>query len=96
MKRVILLILALLLLGDLAVDGQLGKAKFVDSQSSAKTCLNSSQVDGSGKFDSRDALPSQAGKIPRLLQFQAVMSLVPPALKIISFTSIGSSGGIPL
>lgn len=95
MKRVFLLILALLLVSNLA-DCWLGKAKFVDSQSSEKTSLTSPLFDCSEKVDSRDTLSSQAGEISRLLQFQAVIYLFEPALKIIICTRTGSSGGIPL
>jgi hypothetical protein len=96
MKGGILLILVLLLLCDLAEDSWLVKVKFVDSQSSAETSLSSPLMDCSEKVSSRDALPSQAGKIPCLLQFQELISLIKPALNIIINTHTGSSGGIPL
>jgi hypothetical protein len=95
MKRGILLILALLLILDLAEDGCLGKAKLVDSQSSAETSLSSSLLDCSGKVDPADAPPSQGGEISCLKQCQAVIPLVQSALKIIIYNHTGSSGGIP-
>jgi hypothetical protein len=96
MKRVVLLILALLLLSDLAEDGCLGKATFVALQSSAKTSLTSPLHNCSGKVDSPYSLPSQGGEISRLLLCQPVTFLVQPALKIVIYTHTGSSGGIPL
>lgn len=95
MKRLLLLILVLLLVIDLA-DGCLGKATFVAPDSAAKTSLTSPLDDCSGKVDSPYTLPSQGGEISRLLQFQPVMPLVQPALKINICNHTGSSGGIPL
>jgi hypothetical protein len=96
MKRVVLLILALLLLSDLAEDGSLGKATFVAPQSSAKTSLTSPLHECSGKVDSHCTLPSDGGEISRLVLCHPVTFLVQPALKIIIYNHTGSSGGIPL
>jgi hypothetical protein len=96
MKRVVLLILALLLLSDLAEDGCLGKATFVAPQSSDKTSLSSPLHDCSGKVDSGDILPSGGKKTPRLTPFLPDVLLVQPTLKIILVCNNGSSGGIPL
>lgn len=96
MKRVVLLILALLLLSDLAEDGCLGKATFVAPQSSAKTSLTSPLHDCPGKVDSPYTLPSQGGEISRLRQFQRITPLAQPAIKIITYNHAGGSGGIPL
>jgi hypothetical protein len=96
MKRVVLLILALLLLSDLAEDGCLGKATFVAPQSDAETSFTSSLHNCSGKVDSRCTLPSDGGEMSRVTQCQPVTLLVQPALKIVIYNNTGSSGGIPL
>jgi hypothetical protein len=95
MKRLVLLILVLLLVIDLA-DGCLGKAMFVAPDSATNSSLTSSLDDCSGKIDFPYILPSQAGEISHLLQFQPVMPVVQPALKIIISNHTGSSGGMPL
>ncbi len=95
MKRVILLILVLLLI-DLAEDGQFGKATFVAPQSDAKTSTVSPLVDCSGKVDSRNTMPADGWEICRLLQCQPGTLPVQPALRIIIYNHTGSSGGIPL
>ena len=97
MKRIVLLILALLLLLDLAEDGCLGKASFVPSHSSAETSVTSPHCYDSGKVDSRSALPSpDYGEMSGLRQLQPVTLRIHPALKIIDYCNTGSSGGIPL
>jgi hypothetical protein len=96
MKRGVLLILALLLLLDLADDGYLGKAKFVPPYSTAKTSLTSAPQYDTGKIDSSGSLPSPDWRDmsgPRHLQ--PVMPLVQLARKIITPCNNGSSGGIP-
>lgn len=95
-KRVILLILALLLLSDLAEDCCLGKATVVPPHSSAKTSLSSPLRNCSGKVDSHHTLSSDGGEISRLLQFKPVMLLAYSSLKIIIHNHTGSSGGVPL
>ena len=96
MKRVVMLILALLLVFNLAEDGCLSKATFVAPHSSAKTSLISPLFECSGKVNSRYTQPSDGGEISRLLQFQPVTFMVQPTFKIIVCCNTGSSGGIPL
>jgi hypothetical protein len=96
MKRVIWLLLALLLLSDLAEDGCLGKATFLPPQSSAKTSVTSPLHDCSGKVDTCYPLPSDGGEISRLTQCQPVTFLIQSALKMVIPTNKGGSGGIPL
>jgi hypothetical protein len=96
MKRIVLLILALLLLSDLAEDGCLGKAKYVTPSSSAKTIDISHLHSDSGKVDNHYTLPSAGGEICPPMEFQPVTLAVQPALKIIIPNHNGSSGGIPL
>jgi hypothetical protein len=58
MKRMVLLILALLLMMDLADDGCLGKPKIVPAPSPAKTSITSSIHLGSNHIDFWLELPS--------------------------------------
>ncbi len=96
MKRGILLIVALLLVLDLAEDGYLGRAKFVPPHSSAKTSLTSSPQFDSAKIDSSDLPPSQNwAKIPCPRQVQPVMQPAQQSLKITTYCNNGSSGGMP-
>ncbi len=95
MKRAVLLLLVLLMI-DLAEDGQFGKATFVAPQSDAETLLVSSLVDYSGEVDSSNALPEKGCKINRLLQGVPVTIPVQPILRIIIYNHTNSSGGIPL
>jgi hypothetical protein len=96
MKRVVLLILALVLLSDMAEDGCLGKAKFVGPASSAKTSHTSSLKDCTGRVDSLHSLQSPDGDLAPPRQLQQVTLELHPALKIVVVTHSGSSGGIPL
>jgi hypothetical protein len=97
MKRLVLLILAIMLMTDLAEDGYLGKVKLVAPTSSAKTFLKISPLlTCSGKIYAFDTLLSDRGEISRLMQFKPLTHLFQPALKIIIYNHTGSSGGIPL
>ncbi len=96
MKRVALLILALLLLADLAEDGCLGKANFNLPKSTATTSLASSDQPDSGKTDFRHKL-AWAGVpgIPRQIDYQSETLIgVPLTLQIILRSHFSSSGGL--
>ena len=97
MKRVILLIFALLLMFDLADDGCFGKASYIPPLSSAKASVTSPYHSGSGNLDSRHVLalpdlrgPSSQGR------WLVVTYRVRQTLKISDYCYTGSSGGIPL
>ena len=97
MKRGVLLILAVLLLIDLADDGCLGKAKFLPPHSSTKISLTFPLDCDSESVDTTYAPPaSNRWEICGRKQFQAVLIGVQTTLKIITFCNNGSSGGIPL
>ena len=97
MRRTVLLILALLLMFDLAEDGCLGKAKFDLPHPSAKTSVTSSHHFDSGQVDFRHELASaDLPGIPRHADTQPVTLGVQPTLQIIYSCHLSSSGGIPL
>jgi hypothetical protein len=96
MKRAIPLIIALLLIFDLADDGCLGKAKFVAPQHAAQYSVASSSHN-SGKADSQIALPPEhlRDNPEQFLSYAASVE-VDHYHKISFFPFHGSSGGIPL
>jgi hypothetical protein len=97
MKRSLLLILALLLLMDLAEDGFLGKVNFYVPNPSAKTSIPASPQPDSGKTDFRHELASaDLPGNPRQGDAQPVTLRVPTTLQIIHCYHLSSSGGIPL
>ena len=97
MRRMVLLILALLLMFDLAEDGCLGKAKFDLPYPSAKTSVTSPHHFDSGQVDFLHELASaDLGGSPRHADTQAVTPCVQPTFKIIQCYYLSSSGGIPL
>jgi hypothetical protein len=98
MKRMILLILALLLIMDLAEDGYLGKVKFCLPHPSAKTSINSSNDHpGSGQteFHPELASPDFPGP-PNTVNVRPSTLHLPPILQIMFCCHLSSSGGIPL
>jgi hypothetical protein len=97
MKHIVLLILALMLLIDLAEDGCLGKANFYLPSSSAKSSITSFYHSDHQNFPSSSGLPS-ADWWEANVQWP-VRSVTPGlqlALKIIACCNMGSAGGIPL
>jgi hypothetical protein len=97
MKLSLLLILALLLLIDLAEDGFLGKVNFYVPNTSAKTSIPSSPQPDSGKTDFQHELAS--ADLPGSTLYgdaQPVTFRLPPTLQIIHYYHLSSSGGIPL
>ena len=96
-KHTLLLILALLLVADLAEDGFLGKATFELPHASAKISVCAPHHDSPGQDDCRQEFtPANLWKPPSQANYQAVGVRVQPSLKIIDFHNTGSSGGIPL
>jgi hypothetical protein len=98
MKRFALLILALLLIMDLAEDGYLGKVKFCLPHSSAKTSVTSSHHHpDSGQIDFRHELgpPDFPGR-PHPANVRPLTLHLPPTLQIMNCCHLTSSGGIPL
>jgi hypothetical protein len=97
MKRMVLLILALLLLMDLAEDGCLGKAKVYLPHPSAKTTVTSSHHPGSVKTYFRHELAStDLPGSPRHGYARSVNLHFPPTLQIMHCCHLSSSGGNPL
>jgi hypothetical protein len=98
MKRMVLLILAVILLMDLAQDGCLGKITFCLPHSSAKTSVTSSHKHpGSSQGDFQHELA--ATNVPSSFHSGAAHSVtlyVPPTLQIMHCCHLSSSGGIPL
>jgi hypothetical protein len=98
MKRLVLLILAMLLLVDMAEDGYLGKVKFCLPNPPAKTTITSSHHNPcSGQSFSQHelALPKLPGSLP-YGEALPVSLHVPPTLQIMHCCHLSSSGGIPL
>jgi hypothetical protein len=97
MRRMVLLILALLLMFDLAEDGCLGKATFDLPHHSAKTSVTSFHHFDSGQVDFRhEPASADLPGIPRHADTQPVNLRVQPSLQIIYCCYLSSSGGIPL
>jgi hypothetical protein len=96
MKRLVLLLFALLLVVDLAEDGRLGKARFVAPHSSVKVSV-ASPHGGTVTLDSLDKPPpGTALGIPRHPLSQIGIPVVHHYLKHLDSCNTGSSGGIPL
>ena len=97
MKRLILILFAVLLVFDLADDGSFGNSKLCSPSSSVEISTPTSKFEGSCKIDFRPEvaatnLPgpfSQANSLPRNFKVQ-------PYLERILSSSAGSSGGAPL
>jgi hypothetical protein len=97
MKRLALLLFALLLVADLAEDGCIAKARLVSPHSAVKVSVTSSNHGGTGNLDSLDKPPPATElEIPRHLLSQIAIPLVHHYLKHLDFCNTGSSGGIPL
>jgi hypothetical protein len=100
MKRVGMLILALLLLLDLAEDGFLGNVKFCLPTLSAKIAVTASHnhpdsSPGQGDFHHEPGA-SDGPKSPRYNVARSVSLQVLPTLQIMQCCHLSSSGGIPL
>jgi hypothetical protein len=92
-----LLILALLLMLDLAGDGFLGTATFEFPHASAKTSVSPPHHNGSGQVDSQHKFaPANLLAPPSQVNYPSVTFRVQPTLKIIDHHNTCSSGGIPL
>ena len=97
MKRLVLLLLAVLLVLDLSHDGCLGKVKCISPHSSVKVSGFSTRYFPAGKLDYPHELkradwpgpPSQSRNQP-------LVPLNHQTLQIIDYCNTGSSGGIPL
>jgi hypothetical protein len=96
-KHTLLLILALLLMLDIAEDGFLGKATFELPPAAAKTSVSAPHHISSGQVDCRHKVPPpNLCDPPGQANYQPVSFRVQPTLKIIDYRNNGSSGGIPL
>jgi hypothetical protein len=94
-KRTLLLILAILLMLDLAQDGFLGTATFELAPAAAKTSVSTLHHNGSGPADIRlEVPPSNLCTPPCQANYQPVSFGVQHTLKIIDYRNSGSSGGI--
>lgn len=97
MKRMLVLIGALLLMLDLADDGCLGKAKFVCPTAPIRSSVNSHQSDDLCKVDSSyELLPAVSWGIPRQCESRPVTPRFHHTYKLIDYYHSGSSGGLPL
>jgi hypothetical protein len=97
MKRSMLLILALLLMMDLAEDGFLGKATFELPRAVAKTSASTTHHNYSGQVDCRHEVPlAHLSDPPGRAHYQPVSFRIQPTFKIIDYRNPGSSGGVPL
>ena len=99
MKRLLMVIFALLLLLDLADDGCFGKANLDPHHYDANTVIISLNQSPSGKMDFQHEFP--AADLPEAHSHQNFPSIylyfrVQPSLKLIVFSQKSSSGGIPL
>lgn len=96
MTRIVLLFCALVLLAGLGQDGCFGKVRFSPAPLPVKTSLVHSNYSGSGNVNSQDELPPAfLVGINRPSPSWPAEFPVPQALKIIGFSLLGSSGGIP-
>ncbi len=96
MKRLIFLIVAVVLLFDLAEDGCLGRVKCVASHHPAK-CSVASSHQASGQVDSQVVLPSvDLGEFGHQFTAQPVSGGIVHVLNLDDFCYLGSSGGLPL
>ncbi len=97
MKRVVLLILVLLVLMDLAEDGQFGKSRVCFGHSPVKiTSTSSDQNPGPGHIDLRYVLASS--KAPENLlvsSFRPAVLHLPQILRIMHCCHLSSAGGNP-
>jgi len=92
----LLLILALLLVADLAEDGFLGKATFELPYASAITAVCAPHHDSPSQVDSRpEFTPANLWEPHSQANYQPVGFRVQPTLKIIDHRNTGGSGGIP-
>jgi len=97
MKRLVLLLLALLLVCDLAADGCLGKAKGFSPHSSAKVSDVNPHYFAAGKLDYSHALRRAVWRgPPSQSRHRSLISVIHQTLRIIDYSNTGSSGGIPL
>ena len=86
MKRLVLLLFALVLVIDLADDGCLAKARFVSPHASVKVSVASSHHGGAGKLDAPGALQPAEGRGPPGQGLrQPVIPWVQQTLKLINF-----------
>jgi hypothetical protein len=96
-KHTLLLILAMVLMLDLAEDGCFGQAKVDFPVALTKTSVTTSHHAGSGKVDSlHESPPANLCDSPGQANYQPVSFEVQPSLKIIYYRNTRSSGGIPL
>ena len=96
MKRVLLLISALLLLVDLADDGYLGKVNYVFAYGQGASSYNSPSQKNN-KIDLQLGLPPpESPGSPHCRQYQAKLFKVTHFLSIKGYYLLSSSGGIPL
>jgi hypothetical protein len=96
MKRMIMLICALVLVLDLTDDGRLGKATSVVPHSPVKSLEVSSDHYGSVQPDCHNELPRGTSQCPsRSSLGKPVSRVVQHTLKIIHSCNPPSSGGIP-
>ena len=97
MKRLVLLLFALVLVIDLADDGCHGKVRCVSPHSSIKVSVASPHLGGAGKLDSPGALPPADWRGPPGQGLrQPVTSAVQQILKRIDCCQPGSTGGLLL
>jgi len=97
MKRLVLLLLALLLVCDLAADGTLGKAKGFSPHSSVKVSGTSPHYFAAGKLDYSHAKKCAVWRgPPSQSRHRPLTSVIHQTLRIIDYCHRGSSGGIPL
>jgi hypothetical protein len=96
-KHTLLLILALLMMLDVAQDGFLGQATFDLPHASAKTSVSTFHHTGSIQVDCRHKVtPATLRAPPGQADYQPVSFGVQPTLEIIDYRNTGTSGGIPL
>jgi hypothetical protein len=95
MKRMVVLLLALLLLLSLSSQGSLGVAFGLPDSASVTSLTSLPQYDdGNFVFPSLLPLPDRFQKWCGLWQVQPVLVGGQPTLKIITYCHIGGSGGI--
>jgi hypothetical protein len=97
MKRLVLLLLAVLLVLDLAHDGSLGKVKCVSPDSSVKVSHASPYNFAAGKLNDLHFLKYAVWLgSPIQSRYQPLVHGTHQAIRIIDCCHRGSSGGIPL